>query len=83
MRTIRLNRPERRNAMTAEMQEELIAAMEVAAAAPSCRVVVLAAMGQSVLRGVGLGASGGCGRLRTRGAQGGCGEAGEAVPDTV
>ena len=32
VRTITLNRPERRNAMTPEMQEELIAAMEEAAA---------------------------------------------------
>ncbi len=54
VRTIRLNRPERRNAMTAEMQEELIAAMEVAAAAPSCRVVVLAAMGQAFCAGLDL-----------------------------
>ena len=54
VRTIRLNRPERRNAMTAEMQVELIAAMEDAAAAESCRVVVLAAMGQAFCAGLDL-----------------------------
>jgi methylglutaconyl-CoA hydratase len=54
VRTIRLNRPERRNAMTVEMQEELIAAMEGAAAAESCRVVVLAAMGHAFCAGLDL-----------------------------
>jgi methylglutaconyl-CoA hydratase len=55
VRTIRLNRPERRNAMTAEMQEELIAAFDAAAAAPSCRVVVLAAVGGAFCAGLDLG----------------------------
>jgi methylglutaconyl-CoA hydratase len=54
VRTIRLNRPERRNAMTTEMQEELIAALEAAATAKSCRVVVLAAMGQAFCAGLDL-----------------------------
>ena len=45
-RTITLNRPERRNAMTPEMQMELIAALEDAAAA-SCRVLVLAGAGEA------------------------------------
>jgi methylglutaconyl-CoA hydratase len=39
VRTITLNRPERRNAMTPEMQLELISALEEAAAG-SCRVRV-------------------------------------------
>jgi methylglutaconyl-CoA hydratase len=55
VRTIRLNRPERRNAMTVEMQEELIAAFNAAAAAASCRVVVLAAMGPVFCAGLDLG----------------------------
>jgi methylglutaconyl-CoA hydratase len=40
IRTITLNRPERRNAMTPEMQMELIAALEETAASPA-RVLVL------------------------------------------
>ena len=53
VRTITLNRPERRNAMTPEMQVELIAAMEEAAVS-SCRVVVLRG-GRCVLFGPGFG----------------------------
>jgi len=45
VRTIVLNRPERKNALTPEMQEELIGALEAAASDPSCRVVVLAGAG--------------------------------------
>jgi len=41
IRTITLNRPERRNAMTPAMQMELIAALEEAAQS-NCRVLVLA-----------------------------------------
>ena len=43
-RTITLNRPERRNAITPEMQTDLIAAFEDAAAA-TCRLVVLKGAG--------------------------------------
>ena len=46
VRTITLNRPERRNAMTPVMQTELIAAMEEAGSS-DCRVVVLAGAGES------------------------------------
>ena len=41
VRTITLNRPERRNALTPEMQRELIAAFEDAACCATTRVVVL------------------------------------------
>jgi methylglutaconyl-CoA hydratase len=53
IRTITLNRPERRNAMTPEMQMELIAAMEDAAES-SCRVLVLAGAGQAFCSGLDL-----------------------------
>jgi methylglutaconyl-CoA hydratase len=55
VRTITLNRPERRNAMTPEMQSELIAAMEEAAAS-DCRVVVLAGAGNAFCSGLDLAA---------------------------
>jgi methylglutaconyl-CoA hydratase len=53
IRTITLNRPERRNAMTPEMQTELIAAMEEAAAG-SCRVVVFRGAGDAFCAGLDL-----------------------------
>jgi methylglutaconyl-CoA hydratase len=53
VRTITLNRPERRNAMTPEMQMELIAAFEDAGAS-NCRVVVLAGAGESFCAGLDL-----------------------------
>ncbi len=53
VRTITLNRPERRNAMTPEMQEELIAAMEEAGAG-DCRVVVFAGAGEAFCSGLDL-----------------------------
>jgi methylglutaconyl-CoA hydratase len=53
VRTIRLNRPERRNAMTPHMQTELIAAFEDAAAS-ACRVVVLEGAGESFCSGLDL-----------------------------
>jgi len=53
VRTITLNRPERRNAMTPQMQDELIAAMEQAAAS-NCRVVVLAGAGEAFCAGLDL-----------------------------
>jgi methylglutaconyl-CoA hydratase len=53
IRTILLNRPERRNAMTPAMQMELIAAFEEAAESP-CRVLVLAGAGQAFCSGLDL-----------------------------
>ena len=55
IKTITLNRPERRNAMTPEMQEELIATMEDAAAG-GCRVLVLAGAGEAFCSGLDLSA---------------------------
>ena len=55
VRTITLNRPERRNAMTPEMQTELIAAMGDAVAS-GCRVLVLAGAGQAFCSGLDLSA---------------------------
>jgi methylglutaconyl-CoA hydratase len=54
VRTIRMNRPERRNAMTPEMQEELIAAFTEAGSVASCRVVVLAGAGEAFCAGLDL-----------------------------
>jgi methylglutaconyl-CoA hydratase len=53
VRTITLNRPERRNAMTPGMQAELIAALEEASAS-DCRVVVLAGAGEAFCSGLDL-----------------------------
>jgi len=53
IRTITLHRPERRNAMTTEMQMELIAAMEDATAS-NCRVLVLAGAGEAFCSGLDL-----------------------------
>jgi methylglutaconyl-CoA hydratase len=53
VRRITLNRPERRNAMTPEMQVELIRAMEEAAAS-NCRVVVFAGAGEGFCAGLDL-----------------------------
>src|SRR6266852_4549443 len=53
VRTITLNRPERRNAMTPEMQAELIAAMEEAAIS-DCRVVVFTGAGEAFCSGLDL-----------------------------
>src|ERR1700722_9419937 len=55
VRTITLNRPERRNAMTPEMQDELIAAMDEAVAS-DCRVVVFAGAGEGFCAGLDLSA---------------------------
>jgi len=55
LRTITLNRPERRNAMTPKMQDELIAAMNEAAAG-DCRVVVFAGAGEGFCAGLDLSA---------------------------
>jgi methylglutaconyl-CoA hydratase len=53
VRTITLNRPERRNAMTPQMLDELIAAMEEAGR-DDCRVVVFAGAGESFCSGLDL-----------------------------
>lgn len=55
IRTISLNRPERRNAMTAEMQIELISALEETAAG-RCRALVLAGSGDAFCSGLDLSA---------------------------
>ncbi|MGO9324492.1 MAG: enoyl-CoA hydratase/isomerase family protein [Terracidiphilus sp.] len=55
IRTITLNRPERRNAMTPEMQTELISALEDAASS-SCHVLVLAGSGEAFCSGLDLSA---------------------------
>ena len=52
IRSITLNRPERRNAMTPEMQAELTAALE--AAASECRVLVLRGAGNAFCAGLDL-----------------------------
>ena len=53
VRTILLNRPERRNAMTPAMQKELIDAFEHAAAS-DCRVLILAGAGPAFCAGLDL-----------------------------
>jgi methylglutaconyl-CoA hydratase len=53
IRTITLNRPERRNAMTPQMQQELIAAFE-AVAVDGCRVLVLRGAGDAFCSGLDL-----------------------------
>lgn len=53
VRTITLNRPERRNAMTTEMQVELITAME-AATASDARVLVFTGAGDAFCSGLDL-----------------------------
>jgi len=53
VRRIRLNRPERRNAMTPLMQDELIAAFDEAGAS-DCRAVVLEGAGEAFCSGLDL-----------------------------
>jgi len=53
IRTITLNRPERRNAMTPAMQVELVAAMEEACAG-DCRVIVFTGAGDAFCSGLDL-----------------------------
>src|ERR1700734_2443762 len=55
IRRITLNRPERRNAMTPEMQEELMLAMEDSVES-DCRVVVFAGAGEAFCAGLDLSA---------------------------
>jgi len=54
-RTITLHRPERRNAMTPEMQMEVISALEDAASS-GCRALVLAGAGEAFCSGLDLSA---------------------------
>ncbi len=54
VRTIALNRPERRNAMTSGMQEELIAAMEAAADSAECGVLLFTGAGEAFCAGLDL-----------------------------
>ncbi|HUA98112.1 MAG TPA: enoyl-CoA hydratase-related protein [Terracidiphilus sp.] len=53
IRTITLNRPERRNALTAAMQSDLVAALEDAAAS-GCRALVLTGAGHAFCSGLDL-----------------------------
>ncbi len=55
VRRIRLNRPERRNALTPQMQTELTVALEEAAAG-ACRVIVLEGAGEAFCSGLDLSA---------------------------
>ena len=55
VRRITLNRPERRNAMTPEMQEELMLAMEESVES-DCRVMVFAGAGEAFCAGLDLSA---------------------------
>jgi methylglutaconyl-CoA hydratase len=56
VRTITLNRPERRNALTPEMQAELIAAFNDAGDSETTRVVVLTGFGDAFCAGLDLSA---------------------------
>jgi len=54
VRTVTLNRPARRNALTHAMREELIAALRAAAEDAGCRVVVLTGAGEAFSAGMDL-----------------------------
>jgi len=54
VRTVTLNRPARRNALTHAMRDELIAALRAASDDASCRVVVLAGAGEAFCAGLDL-----------------------------
>lgn len=54
VRTLTLNRPERRNALTPEMQTELIQALEAAATSARVRVLVLTGAGDAFCAGLDL-----------------------------
>jgi methylglutaconyl-CoA hydratase len=56
VRTLTLNRPDRRNALTPEMQSELIAALEDVAASPTTRVLILTGAGEAFCAGLDLSA---------------------------
>jgi methylglutaconyl-CoA hydratase len=55
VRTVTLNRPGRRNALTVEMQDALIAALRGAGEDRACRVVVIAGEGEAFCAGLDLG----------------------------
>jgi methylglutaconyl-CoA hydratase len=54
VRTLTLNRPDRRNALTPGMQNELIAALEDAAASSTTRLVILTGAGEAFCAGLDL-----------------------------
>lgn len=54
IRTITLNRPDHRNALTPAMQLELIAALDEAAVSPSTRVLILTGAGKAFCAGLDL-----------------------------
>jgi methylglutaconyl-CoA hydratase len=54
VRTLTLNRPEKRNALTPEMQDRLIALLQAAGDDAECRVVVLAGAGEAFCAGLDL-----------------------------
>jgi methylglutaconyl-CoA hydratase len=54
IRTLTLNRPERRNALTPEMQNELIVALEDAAASETTRLLILTGAGAAFCAGLDL-----------------------------
>ena len=56
IRTLTLNRPTRRNALTPEMQLELLAAFDDAAASPTIRVLILTGAGDHFCAGLDLAA---------------------------
>ena len=56
VRTLTLNRPDRRNALTPEMQNELIAALDDAANSPTTRMVILTGAGGHFCAGLDLSA---------------------------
>lgn len=56
IRTLTLNRPHRRNALTPEMQSELVAALDDAARSPSTRVLILTGAGDHFCAGLDLAA---------------------------
>ena len=56
IRTLTLNRPERRNALTPEMQTELIAALDEASVSNTTRVVILTGAGECFCSGLDLSA---------------------------
>jgi methylglutaconyl-CoA hydratase len=56
IRTVTLNRPDRRNALTPEMQNELIATLDEAAASDSIRLLILTGAGEAFCAGLDLSA---------------------------
>jgi methylglutaconyl-CoA hydratase len=54
IRTITLNRPGQRNALTPQMQHDLIVALDAAAATPAIRVLVITGAGESFCAGLDL-----------------------------